>query len=103
MPAENFLLRYWDEQRLVFLQNLAIIRQKPGKKTVHDIRVAIKKLNSSLALANSITAGEEEKKFELIRQFFRISGKNRDVDTCLLLLRRLEKQEQVMLPRLYSS
>ena len=103
MPAENFLLRYWDEQRLIFLQNLAIIRQKPGKKTVHDIRVAVKKLNSSLALANSITAGDEVKKFELIWQFFRISGKNRDVDTCLLLLRRLEKQEQVMLPPLVQQ
>jgi len=100
MPTENFLLKYWHEQRLVFLQNLEIIRQKPGKKAVHDIRVAVKKLKSSLALASSATQDDEEKKFEMIRQFFRISGKYRDVDTCLLLLRRLAKQEQVRVPSL---
>ncbi|MGQ0739582.1 MAG: CHAD domain-containing protein, partial [Bacteroidota bacterium] len=100
MPTENFLLQYWQEQSLVFLQNLSIIRQKPGKKAVHDIRVAIKKLKSSLALANTVGPGDEEKKFELIQQFFRISGKHRDVDTCLLLLQRLAKKEQVTVPSL---
>jgi len=98
MPGSNFLLKQWEEQRLLFISNLQTIRRRPVKKAVHDIRVALKKLKSTLSLVNSFAKDGDAQKFAGIQQFFRISGKFRDMDMSLSLLRKTGKQEQISLP-----
>jgi CHAD domain-containing protein len=98
MPVLNFLLKQWEGQCLDFMSKLQTIRRRPAKKAVHDIRVAVKKLKSNLCLVNSFAEAGGVKKFTGIQQFFRISGKFRDVDMSLLLLRKTGMAEQIQLP-----
>lgn len=98
MPASNYLLSFWDEQRQVFLQNLALVRQRPSKTAVHAIRVSIKKLKSILQFINTIRPEEDELAFDTIQFFFLTSGKFRDVDMSLSLMRKTGRQEKIDLP-----
>ncbi len=100
MSTANFLLQHWEEQSRVYLDNLALIRKRPAKKTVHDIRVAVKKLKSCLRLAHKVTGEKEEQKPESIQRFFRITGRYRDVDISLSLLGKIGKAENCSLPPL---
>ncbi len=88
MNAPNMITQSWDDQRVVFLHNLKIIRKRPSRKTVHDIRVAVKKMRAYLVLAAEYGAGPEIKSFDVIRKFFRVSGKFRDVEMSLTLLKK---------------
>lgn len=103
MPASNYLLSFWDEQCQVFLQNLALVRKRPVKKAVHDIRVSIKKLKSTLQFANTIKPGEDDLAFDSIQLFFLVSGKFRDVDMSLSLLRKTGREEKIDLPAFRKS
>lgn len=98
MPVSNYLLRFWDEQCQVFLENLARVRKRPVKKDIHDIRVSIKKLKSILQFINAIRPDEEDLAFDSIQLFFRVAGKFRDVDMSLSLLRKTGRQEKIDLP-----
>ncbi len=100
MNTHNFLLQHWEEQSREYLDNLAIIRRRPTQKAVHDIRVAVKKLKSCLRLAHTITSEKEERKPDSIQRFFRITGRFRDMDISLSLLRKLGKEENISLPPL---
>lgn len=97
MVHHNFLLQHWEEQSGVYLLNLAIIRRRPAQKAVHDIRVAVKKLKSCLRLAHQVTGEKEEKKPDNIQRFFRITGRFRDVDISLSLLKKIGKAENISL------
>jgi len=103
MAGSNYLLDYWNAQSLVFTENLDSIRRKPVKKAVHDIRVAIKKLKSTLHLANQVAEDRELLKMDSIQRFFRISGKYRDVDVSLSLLRKTCKEEAVSIPSMKKN
>lgn len=98
MSITNFLLQHWEEQCRVFSDNLAIIRQRPVKKAVHDLRVAVKKLKSCLRLAHDSSIDHEGRKFDSIQQFFRVTGKYRDVDISLSLLRKTGREEKISIP-----
>ncbi len=100
MSNYNFLLQHWEEQSGVYLDNLGIIRMRPTKKAVHDIRVAVKKLKSCLRLAHKVSGEKEEKKPGSIQRFFRITGRYRDVDISLSLLKKIGKAENISLPPL---
>ena len=100
MDNHNFLLQHWEEQSGVYLVNLAIIRRRPTQKAVHDIRVAVKKLKSCLRLAHKVSGEKEEMKPDSIQRFFRITGRFRDVDISLSLLRKIGKAETISLPPL---
>ena len=50
MTDKAFILKSWDEQINVFHHNLLILRIRPTKNAVHDLRVAIKKIRSYLRL-----------------------------------------------------
>lgn len=98
MPATNFLQHHWDEQYAVFTTNLAIIRQRPSKKAVHDIRVAIKKMKSVVRLFNAVTGIDSAVKPEAIQLFFKICGKFREEEMSLSLLKKILKEEAVAIP-----
>lgn len=100
MSTTNFLLTHWEEQCRVFSENLATIRHRPTKKAVHDLRVAVKKLKSCLRLAHDSSIDHDGRKFKSIQQFFRITGKYRDVDISLSLLRKTGREEKISIPAL---
>ena len=77
---------------------LETIRKKVGKKPVHDIRVVVKKLRSYLQLAYALTDKEYRSIFEPVKTFFRLSGKYRDPEMNLALLKKQEKKEGISLP-----
>lgn len=100
VTEKNYLLKHWEEQSRVFLENLAAIRIKPGKRNIHDLRVAIKKLKSALRLAVHFADEEEKVDFETIRLLFRLTGKYRDVEISIFLLRKIARDETLELPSL---
>lgn len=94
----NYLIRYFREQENIFLQQLILIRQLPGKKPVHDLRVAYKKWRTVLQFA------EEERKLNhqvdivSIRTIFRVAGIYRDAEMSDMLLKQYSKKEKCLLP-----
>ncbi len=98
MSFPNFILQRWDEQKVIFITNLDIIRRKPGKKAVHDMRVAVKKLRSFLQLTAKILALGEKKQFHSIKVLFQSSGRFRDVEMALYLLKRYAGRDRPGLP-----
>lgn len=98
MQASNFILRSWNEQEKLFFVHLETIRKKVGKKPVHDIRVVVKKLRSYLQLAHALTGKDHRPIFEPVKTFFRLSGKYRDPEMNLALLKKQEKKEGITIP-----
>lgn len=76
-----------------------MIRTRPAKKAVHDLRVSVKKLKSCLLLLSGVYADREPLKFVSVQQLFRVTGKFRDIDNCIALLAKIVRQDQ---PRLES-
>lgn len=98
MVAENFILETWNEQRIVFLNNLRIIRQKPTKISVHDLRVSVKKMRSFLRLREKITGEPWKEKFAPVKNLFMLSGKQRDFEMSLSSLSKYLRKENLALP-----
>jgi len=98
MSTENFILLNWDEQLKNFNTNLLIIRQRPIKKSVHDLRVAVKKMRSFLRLKEEITGDAWEEQFSPVKTLFKTSGKQRDFEMSLSLLLKYQKKENLSLP-----
>lgn len=97
MIEANFLLVLWHEQCTVFKDNLLIIREKMTRRALHDLRVAVKKLRSVIQFSGTFT-DKPVTGFGSIQQFFRITGKRRDVDISLALLRKTAAEEKVLVP-----
>lgn len=98
MAPENFILETWNEQQLVFSNNLRIIRQKPTKKSVHDLRVSIKKIRSYLRLRVEITGELWKEQFAPVKNLFTTSGILRDFEMSLPLLLKYHQKENLSLP-----
>lgn len=96
MPAGFFILLHWKRQQKVFLQNLAVLRQRHDAEAIHDLRVAVKKLRACLKLFHllSVETGTA-KSFEQTEQVFAVLGKHRDIAMGLLLLQEFEKANKI--------
>ena len=51
MGSTEFIFNCWANEQKVFNKNLATLKKHPGKKAVHDLRVAVKKLRAVLELS----------------------------------------------------
>ena len=100
MADDLFILKSWDEQIAVFNNNLQIIRHKPTKKAVHDIRVSLKKLRSYLRLRQELTAEKWTTDFNQIKILFQTLAKERDFEMALSLLYSYQRREKTTLPHL---
>jgi CHAD domain-containing protein len=98
MSEGLFILKSWDEQVVVFNNNLQSIRHKPTKKTVHDIRVSIKKLRSYLRLRQELTSEKWTDEFNPIKILFQTLAKERDFEMALSSLYRYQRREKTVLP-----
>ena len=94
MPDQNFILKSFDEQQNIFISNLTITRNKETKDSIHDLRVAIKKIRSFLRLRQKIIGQEWEGKFVPVKLLFGILGKHRDFEMSLSLLKKYYRQKE---------
>jgi CHAD domain-containing protein len=100
MTPENFIILNWNKQQSVFLANLQEIRKKPTKKSIHDLRVSVKKLRSFLRLSELISGQKWRAPFTQVKTLFKISGKLRDFELSITLLSDYTKKENSQLPSL---
>lgn len=98
MVAENFILQTWNEQLIIFLHNFRIVRQKPTKKTVHDLRVSVKRIRSLLRLREKITGETWKEQFAPVKALFILSGKQRDFEMSLFILSKFHRKENLASP-----
>ena len=93
MEGSNLILKNWLQQEKVFNDNLILCRKRPTKITVHDLRVAVKKMRSYLRLKQQLSDDEWKGSFVKISALFKSFGRLRDHDMSLMLIRKLERKE----------
>ena len=93
MSEGNLILKNWLQQEKAFTDNLMTSRKRPTKDSVHDLRVAIKKMRSYLRLKEQIAGEKWKEAFSKIPALFKSFGRLRDYDMSLTLIRKLERKE----------
>ena len=93
MAGNNLILTSWLLQEKNFNDNLILCRKRPTKISVHDIRVAVKKMRSYLRLKEELTGDKWKESFLKISALFKSFGRLRDYDMSLTLIRKLERKE----------
>ena len=97
MAGDNLILKNWLLQEKVFNENLILSRKRPTKISVHDLRVAVKRMRSYLRLKQQLTGKEWKGPFLKISALFKSFGRLRDYDMSLTLVRKLERKELLSL------
>ena len=95
MEKSNLILKNWLQQVHSFNDNLLISRKRPTKVSVHDLRVAVKKLRSYLRLKQHLTGEDWKESFITISALFKSFGRLRDYDMPLTQIRKLERKESL--------
>ena len=95
MEEDNIIVKHWREQEKIFIDNLVISRKRPTKDSVHDLRVAVKKLRSYLRLKKQMTGDEWKRSFSNMSCLFKSFGRLGDFDVTLILTRQQEKKENL--------
>lgn len=93
MKEDNLILKNWLQQEKIFNANLLLCRKRPTKISVHDLRVAVKRMRSYLRLKQQFTGEEWKESFSKISALFKSFGRLRDYDMSLTLIRKLERKE----------
>jgi CHAD domain-containing protein len=93
MEGSNLILKNWLQQGKIFNENLILCRKRPTKISVHDLRVAVKKMRSYLRLKEELTGNKWKESFSKISILFKSFGRLRDHDMSLALIRKLERKE----------
>ena len=98
MPEENPILLYWRSELQVFNENLLSLREQINEKAIHDLRVAIKKLRSSVKIYSELTKKKNKKELPAdINALFSILGKQRDIEMSKNLLLSLGGKNKALL------
>ncbi len=98
MADDNLIIKNWLEQEAVFNENLAICRQRPTIKAIHDIRVSVKKMRSYLRLKDLFDDKNWKDEFSSIAIIFKSTGRLRDLDKSLHVLRDYERKHLAPYP-----
>src|SRR5262245_37418068 len=94
MSEEHFIIKRWDDEIIVFKDNLLAIRHKPSRKAVHDIRVAVKKLRAYLRLRQEVSGEKWEEEFSPVKMLFQTCGRLRDFEMSLSSLYSYQRREK---------
>lgn len=93
MVTTDFIYVFWEKEQKIFNKNLAILKKRPGKKPVHDLRVAVKKLRAALNLFFFITGIPKPEKLLIdTNKLYSIIGKQRDLEICIEVIEFAEKE-----------
>ena len=98
MEQMNLLLKNWLLQKKIFIENLVISRKRPTKDSVHDLRVAIKKMRSYLRLKKKLTGDEWKELYSTTSVLFKSFGVVADLDVSLAILRQQEHKKLLLFP-----
>lgn len=98
MADDNLILKSWLEQERIFNDNLTICRKRPTIDAVHDIRVAIKKMRSYLRLKDLFSKTHWKDEFSKTAILFKSSGRLRDLDKSLHIIRAYEVKHSISCP-----
>ena len=93
MEGNNLILKNWLLQEENFNEHLTLSRKRPTKISVHDLRVAVKKMRSYLRLKQQFTGEKWKESFSKISALFKSFGRLRDYDMSLILIRKMERKE----------
>lgn len=93
MIEDNLILQNWRQQKKIFTDNLLISRKRPTKGSVHDLRVAVKKIRSYLRLKKEISGEDWKELFSTILVLFKSFGRLSDFDMSITLIRQVERKE----------
>ena len=93
MEGNNLILKSWLLQEKNFNENLILSRKRPTKISVHDIRVAVKKMRSYLRLKEELTGDKWKESFLKMSALFKSFGRLRDYDMSLIIIRKSERKE----------
>ncbi len=87
---KNTLLKQYQKQTEIFRKYFRLSMERSGEEDIHQLRVSVKKLRALLSLIEKITGGSYNKKkhFALFKDFFLISGRVRETQINLDMLRR---------------
>lgn len=93
MGNTDFIFTSWEKEQKIFYKNFAALKKHPGKKAVHILRVAVKKLRAALELYLLIPEKTlPDDPIPETEQLFSILGKQRDLEICLELIDIFEKE-----------
>ena len=95
MTEDNLILQNWRQQKKNFIDNLIICRKRPTKVSVHELRVAVKKIRSYLRLKKEISGEDWKELLSTILALFKSFGKQSDFDMSIMLTRQYERKEQL--------
>ena len=95
MSEDNLILQNWRQQEKIFTDNLLVSRKRPTKSSVHDLRVAVKKIRSYLRLKKQISGEDWKELFSTILALFKSFGKLGDFHMSLTLIRQQERKEHL--------
>lgn len=96
MPDYNIIYIHWKKYQIDFNNNLKKLQVRLDADSIHDIRVATKKLRAILTLYNSLNT--ESKWDYLLKKtdlLFDALGKYRDIDICISLIKKIEKNTDI--------
>ena len=101
MEFIDFIFTFWAKEQKIFNKNLAILKKHPGKKAVHNLRIAVKKLRAALELYLLISEKPlPENPLKETEQLFSILGKQRDIEICIEIIDAAEKETGKKYPAL---
>lgn len=95
MIEDNLILQNWREQKKIFTDSLLTIRKRPTKSSVHDLRVAVKKIRSYLRLKKEIAGEDWKESFSTILALFKSFGRLSDFDMSITLIRQQARREHL--------
>jgi len=96
MEQTNLLSGCWLQQKKAFIDNLLISRKRPTIDSVHDIRVAVKKIRSYLRLKKQLKGDEWKGSFVNIATLYKSFGIVADYDMSIAILRRMDHKKPVV-------
>ncbi len=107
MDLTNPIFLNWKKEQKVFNKNLLFLKKKLDKDSIHDLRVAVKKLRAYLDLyiilkkRDDPEAGWEVELLSKTNELFDIIGRQRDIEICMEMINKLEKKEKNPYPKFY--
>ena len=101
MDTTDFIHVLWKKEQREFNKNISVLKKHPAKKAVHDLRVAVKKLRAATELYYHVS--EKPLPEDLLNEtekLFSILGKQRDVEICLEIIDKVQKETGKKYPQL---
>ncbi|MGB3006349.1 MAG: CHAD domain-containing protein [Chitinophagaceae bacterium] len=99
MDNQDILYEHWKKEQKLFTDCLSKLKNRLSTKNIHDIRVAIKKLRAYYKLSSLVQSQPETEAYlNKTNTFFKILGRQREIEICIELTTRHEKESHHSFP-----